>query len=137
MFKQFIIAVAILFLLTTGAGQALAEECNYFNSNSYSPDFPLDTSPQDAAIIIFEQNTQSFQGRKFEGFTINYQYSPIYAALLNEEFVGLGDDSVQGIRYCLRFIRFGFYDWKLDWAGQQVKCWPGRGHEDWGPERCR
>ncbi|NEP56612.1 MAG: hypothetical protein F6K31_06250 [Symploca sp. SIO2G7] len=137
MFKQFIIAIAIFFLLTTGAGEALAQQCDYFNSNSFEPNFTQGTSPREAALIIFNRNTGDLEGRKSEGFTIDYQFlGTEIKAFLSEELVGLADDSVAGIRYCLGFVSYDFNNWKLDWAGQQVKCLPGRGHEDWGTERC-
>lgn len=50
--------------------------------------------------------------------------------------VGLPDDSVRGQRHRLEFLPEGA-DWALTWAGRQVQCWPGRGHEDWGTAPCR
>jgi hypothetical protein len=50
--------------------------------------------------------------------------------------VGLPDDSVRARRHRLEFERQGSR-WQLAWAGRQVQCWPGRGHEDWGPAPCR
>jgi hypothetical protein len=49
--------------------------------------------------------------------------------------MGLPDDSVRGMRHRLEFEPQGA-DWQLTWAGRQVQCWPGRGHEDWGTEPC-
>jgi hypothetical protein len=49
--------------------------------------------------------------------------------------VGLPDDSVRGQRHRLEFEPQGS-DWQLMWAGRQVQCWPGRGHEDWGTAPC-
>lgn len=49
--------------------------------------------------------------------------------------VGLPDDSVRGQRHRLEFEPQGA-DWQLTWAGLQVQCWPGRGHEDWGTAPC-
>lgn len=48
----------------------------------------------------------------------------------------LPDDSLRGLRYRLEFMRQGG-QWQLAWAGRQVSCWPGRGHEDWGIPPCR
>ena len=50
--------------------------------------------------------------------------------------LGLPDDSVRGQRHRLEFEPQGA-NWKLTWAGRQVQCWPGRGHEDWGTAPCR
>ena len=49
--------------------------------------------------------------------------------------VGLSDDSVRGLRHRLEFVPQG-ENWQLTWAGRQVQCWPGRGHEDWGTAPC-
>ncbi len=49
--------------------------------------------------------------------------------------VGLPDDSVRGQRHRLEFTPLGT-QWQLTWAGRQVQCWPGRGHEDWGSTPC-
>lgn len=48
---------------------------------------------------------------------------------------GLADDSVNGMRYRLEFVPEGD-QWRLDWAGSQVRCQPGRGSEEWGTELC-
>lgn len=48
---------------------------------------------------------------------------------------GLADDSVRGIRYRLEFERADG-QWRLRWVGQQVTCWPERGHEDWSTAPC-
>ena len=52
----------------------------------------------------------------------------------------LADDSVAGIRYLVHFAPYGDNDaekWQVVWAGQQFKCQPGRGEEDWSPDLCQ
>lgn len=49
--------------------------------------------------------------------------------------LGLPDDSVRGTRYRLELLQQSG-QWQVIWAGRQVSCWPGRGHEDWGTEPC-
>lgn len=49
--------------------------------------------------------------------------------------LGLYDDSVVGIRYWVELIQTG-EQWKIVWAGSQVKCQPGRGHQDWSVQNC-
>jgi hypothetical protein len=49
--------------------------------------------------------------------------------------LGLADDSLRGMRYRLELLRHGG-QWQLTWAGRQVSCWPGRGHEDWSTAPC-
>ncbi|MBP0018469.1 MAG: hypothetical protein J7647_13090 [Cyanobacteria bacterium SBLK] len=123
----------MLFLLTVGSGQAFAKECDRDNYNAIDPsellddlNLPENAPPQTVAIALFEDNTQESEGRQYDVLTIEYTNPDI----VREMFVGLPDDSIQGIRYCLEFKE------KLDWAGSQVKCKPGRGHENWGPEPC-
>lgn len=48
---------------------------------------------------------------------------------------GLLDDSVEGMQYRLEFAA-GEGQWELVWAGRQVRCYPGRGSQDWSTERC-
>ncbi len=48
---------------------------------------------------------------------------------------GLPDDSVEGMRYWLEF-EAGENQWELVWAGRQVKCWPGRGSQEWSTDLC-
>jgi len=50
-------------------------------------------------------------------------------------FIGVGDDSVQGMKYRVELKRTG-QQWKIVWAGYQVKCQPGRGHQNWSTQRC-
>jgi hypothetical protein len=48
---------------------------------------------------------------------------------------GLLDDSVEGVRYWLEFDA-GENAWEMVWAGRQVRCYPGRGSQDWTTELC-
>lgn len=47
----------------------------------------------------------------------------------------LPDDSVRGMRHRLE-ARPEAGGWRLVWAGRQVQCRAGRGHEGWGIEPC-
>lgn len=49
--------------------------------------------------------------------------------------LGLYDDSVVGIRYWVELVQTG-EQWKIVWAGSQVKCQLGRGHQDWSVQNC-
>ncbi len=57
---------------------------------------------------------------------------------------GVADDSVGAIRYRVELTTVGRSllvksppPWQIEWAGSQVKCWPGRGHQDWSTELCQ
>jgi hypothetical protein len=56
-------------------------------------------------------------------------------ALVTLTQTGLADDSVEGMRYRLEFLREADL-WRLDWAGIQVRCYPNRGSQVWGTESC-
>jgi hypothetical protein len=47
----------------------------------------------------------------------------------------LPDDSLRGLRHRLEFLPEAGH-WRLTWAGRQMLCRPGRGHEDWGIQPC-
>jgi hypothetical protein len=49
---------------------------------------------------------------------------------------GLFDDSVQAVRYVLRFQKDGDGSWTLASATWAQRCAPGRGHQDFGLEPC-
>lgn len=48
----------------------------------------------------------------------------------------LPDDSVRGIRHRLE-LTSEEGAWRLIWSGRQIRCRPGRGHEDWRVQHCR
>lgn len=54
--------------------------------------------------------------------------------------VGVADDSVRGIRYRIEFVpavkSSPTSKWEMVWAGSQVTCQSGRGHQDWSKELC-
>lgn len=56
--------------------------------------------------------------------------------IVNLTQTGLLDDSVEGLRYRLEFVSNNG-QWKLDWVGRQVRCYPERGSQTWSTEGCR
>ncbi|MEL6439196.1 MAG: hypothetical protein AAFQ80_08100 [Cyanobacteria bacterium J06621_8] len=48
----------------------------------------------------------------------------------------LRDDSVEGHRYLLEFVPYGEEQWQLIWAGEQFRCWQGRGQQNWATDLC-
>jgi len=49
---------------------------------------------------------------------------------------GLLDDSVMGEKFLLKLKRTGHGAWLIESAGKKVKCWPGRGHQDYSNKPC-
>jgi hypothetical protein len=56
-------------------------------------------------------------------------------ALVTLTQTGLLDDSVEGSRYRLEFVPEGD-QWRLNWAGRQVRCYPNRGSQTWTTANC-
>lgn len=49
----------------------------------------------------------------------------------------LEDDSIRDERVRYELARVPDGDtWQIVWAGEQHRCWPGRGHEDFGTAPC-
>jgi hypothetical protein len=57
-------------------------------------------------------------------------------AVVNLTQTGLPDDSVEGMRYRLEFVPEGT-QWRMAWAGRQVRCRPDRGSQTWTTELCQ
>ena len=52
----------------------------------------------------------------------------------------LPDDSITAMRYRVEFAPYGDVEkgeWRVIWAGQQFKCQPNRGHQDWSEDLCQ
>ena len=49
--------------------------------------------------------------------------------------LGLRDDSIRDERLLLTYRPYG-PTWELVEAARQVRCWEGRGHQDWSPAAC-
>jgi hypothetical protein len=48
---------------------------------------------------------------------------------------GLLDDSMEGMRYRLEFAAAD-NQWEMLWAGNQVRCQPNRGSQEWSTDPC-
>lgn len=51
----------------------------------------------------------------------------------------LGDDSIAAIRYLVEFAPYDAAQekkWQITWVGEQFKCQPGRGNQDWSQDSC-
>ncbi|MEM8830577.1 MAG: hypothetical protein AAGE96_14645 [Cyanobacteria bacterium P01_G01_bin.19] len=85
------------------------------------------------AALGLKETTESEQ----EQVTIDYDQdkSPVVKIIQTN----LADDSVAGIRYLVKFVPYNDNDanmWQVVWAGQQFKCYKGRGHLDWSKDLC-
>ena len=137
MFKSFVI---IFFLLTSVGCQILAQESDRTQYNPLNPQQFLSSRqlldnphPREVALKLFEEHTRESEGRKSEAISLEYPSRDL--AVVTVTIVGLADDSLRSRRYRLEFQQNGDR-WQLDWVGSQVQCWQGRGHQNWGRDRC-
>lgn len=105
--------------------------------DTLSNDTPLiGTDPKSMALSVVDLPAAEGNSQKRTSVSIKKGQSAV--VMLSQ--VGLGDDSVQGIRYRLEFEPNGTVDdeeqWQLVWVGRQQLCWPGRGPEEWTNEPC-
>ncbi|MGK7928301.1 MAG: hypothetical protein AB4290_24170 [Spirulina sp.] len=129
-----------IFLLTALGCQTLAQSSDRVQYNSLDPqqflsshDLADDPHPRDVAIGLFKEYTRESEGRQSE--TISIEYPTGTMAVVTVTIVGLADDSVRGSRYRLEF-EWNRDRWQLNWVGSQVQCHSGRGHQNWGRDRC-
>jgi hypothetical protein len=88
--------------------------------------------PEQIALAAFGMETP-MEGNFSQEVTLVEQTAEIAIVTLTQ--TGLLDDSVEGMRYWLEFAA-DENAWEMVWAGRQVRCYPGRGSQDWSTELC-
>ncbi|PSR17777.1 hypothetical protein C8255_10780 [filamentous cyanobacterium CCP3] len=96
------------------------------------PEGAVGAEPTDIALATFG-STEPGEGNFAEEAELIEQTDDQALVVLTQ--TGLADDSVNGMRYRLEFVPEGD-QWRLDWAGRQVRCQQGRGSEDWTTDLC-
>lgn len=97
----------------------------------------IDSDPQKLALSAFglQEKVEN------ETETVEIDYPQENKAVVTIAQTNLADDSVFGIRYRVEFAPYGSISenkqWRVIWAGQQYKCYPNRGHQDWSSELCQ
>jgi hypothetical protein len=91
--------------------------------------------PKAVALSAFG-NVESEGGSR----DVTVDYPQPNQAIVTITQTGVADDSVGAIRYRVELqpeksAQTG-KQWEIVWAGSQVKCHPGRGHQDWSTELC-
>jgi hypothetical protein len=91
--------------------------------------------PKEIALSAFG-NIESEGGIR----DVKVDYPQPNQAVVTITQTGVADDSVGGIRYRVELrqnkeVPTG-RQWEIVWAGSQVKCHQGRGHQDWSMELC-
>ncbi|MBD2743234.1 hypothetical protein [Coleofasciculus sp. FACHB-1120] len=95
------------------------------------------TDPKAIAIAHFGQ-TESEGGTR----EVTLEYPQQNLAVVTITQTGVADDSVGAIRHRVELVPTSpsaqtAKEWKLAWAGSQVKCHVGRGHQDWSTQNCQ
>lgn len=90
------------------------------------------------AIALSAFGTTELEGGS-QDVTVDYPQPNLVVVIITQ--MGLGDDSVAGIRYRAELMPTtkssqADKQWEMVWAGSQVTCQPGRGHQDWSTKRC-
>ncbi|MBW4462680.1 MAG: hypothetical protein KME47_20955 [Nodosilinea sp. WJT8-NPBG4] len=88
--------------------------------------------PTEVALAAFG-STEPGEGNFEEKVELVEQTDDQSLVILTQ--TGLADDSVNGARYRLEFVPEGD-QWRLDWAGSQVRCQPDRGSQEWSTNLC-
>lgn len=93
--------------------------------------------PKEVALKAFG-NVQSEGGSQ----DVRVNYPQPNKAVVTITQLGVADASVGGIQYRAEFSSTpqstqSSPQWEMVWAGSQVKCRPGRGHQDWSTENCQ
>ncbi len=117
---------------TDGADDAVGDRADYNEVAVPDDDTAVGEDPTDIALAVFG-STEPGEGNFEEEVELIDETDDQALVLLTQ--TGLADDSVNGTRYRLEFVPEGD-QWRLDWAGQQVRCQPGRGSEEWSTDLC-
>ena len=111
------------------------EEESAFGPFAPAPDLAADYNAASSPEVAARAFAERYDGEA-EDVTVEVLSEGDTEAVALVTAAGLFDDSVRDERLRLLYARDGFGTWELAEAGRQVRCWPGRGHEDWGTEPC-
>jgi hypothetical protein len=94
------------------------------------------SDPKALALSAFG-NTETEGGSR--QVRVDYPQPNLAVVIITQ--LGVADDSVRGIKYRAEFVPTTKSaqtkkQWEIVWAGSQVTCQAGRGHQDWSKELC-
>jgi hypothetical protein len=115
---------------TNGAAETVGDRADY--TEVPVPAGAVGATPTEVALSAFG-STEPGEGNFTEDVVVVEETANQALVVLTQ--TGLADDSVNGMRYRLEFVPEGD-QWRLDWAGRQVRCQSGRGSQDWTTELC-
>ena len=114
----------------TPAGDAVGDRADY--AEVPLPGGAVGEEPTEIALAAFG-STEPGEGNFKEEVDLVEQTDDQAIVILTQ--TGLADDSVNGMRYRLEFVPEGD-QWRLDWAGSQVRCQLDRGSQAWSTDLC-
>jgi hypothetical protein len=123
---------------TTAQAQAHRKNYKPLSLSEIVQGKPLTGDDPKALTLSVFGNVESQEGGSQE-VTVDYPQSDLAVVTITR--MGVADDSIGGIRYRAEFVATSKQtspgkQWKLVWAGSQMKCQQGRGHQDWSTELC-
>lgn len=122
--------VADLRLLAAGEATPATDLGPFAPADDVLDGYTAASSPEAVAQAVANR-----YGRAVDRVEVRVLSETDYEATALVTAFGLRDDSVRDERLRLTVVPAGG-SWELVGAARQVRCWPGRGHEDWGPDRC-
>ncbi|MEA5448855.1 hypothetical protein VB780_09770 [Leptolyngbya sp. CCNP1308] len=111
---------------------AIGDRADYNEVPVPEDDTAVGSDPTDIALAVFG-STEPGEGNFEEEVELIDETDDQALVMLTQ--TGLADDSVNGTRYRLEFVPEGD-QWRLDWAGSQVRCQPDRGSQEWSADLC-
>jgi membrane-bound inhibitor of C-type lysozyme len=137
-----------LFTKGTGAfvevnGRRVLEQCRALDVRdryqsvdlkTIPPENLRDQDPKIAVIKAFGQR-EAAQPEGLKSESLDISYSRFRTAVATMIVDGVADDSIQAKKYRVEMI-LKDNQWVITWAGIQLKCHTGRGHNDWSAQRC-
>jgi hypothetical protein len=123
---------------TTAQAQAHRKNYKPLSLSEIARGKPLTGDDPKALTLSVFGNVESQEGGSQE-VTVDYPQSDLAVVTITR--MGIADDSIGGIRYRVELVTTSDSSstgkqWKLAWAGSQMKCQQGRGHQDWSTELC-
>ena len=110
-----------------GLGRSVYQELSLPSNSNL-----VGAEPQQIALDIFGL-TEPIEGNFQEHVQLEEQSEK--RAIITLTQTGLPDDSVEGTRYRLEFIRDSEL-WRLDWVGRQVRCYRDSARQAWTTASC-
>ena len=122
------------FAQKSSSQQQIVDKYRVVDLNKIPSSRLTDRDPRLAAIKAFGDR-ESAQPEGIKSESLEVIYSSAGNAIVTTITDGLADDSVRAEKYRIK-MQLIKDRWKITWAGTQVKCRSGRGHQEWSNQPC-